>query len=339
MSWGYGYRDYVPVGQRKAQAKRHAEQVAKRAGREPHPVAISGTKIAKTFWGKAWCDHMESFSDYSNRLPRGRTYVRNGSVADLDISAGKLTAIVAGSDTYEIEIEIDRLSARDWKRIRSACATSIDSVLDLLGGRFSDGVMKVLTDRKDGLFPKPKEIRMSCSCPDWSRLCKHLAAVLYGVGARLDHHPELLFLLRGVDHNELVSEAVSAGSLTATLGTSSDDLAGEDLGAMFGIDLDAGLVEPEALEPARSKKKPASSRKKAADKPGAKKKAVKKKGVKKKVSEKVVVRKRPAKKPTAKKASVAAAETKQAAGKAGTVKKKVAKKKAVRKKAARKRQS
>jgi uncharacterized Zn finger protein len=330
MSWGYDYREYVPVGQRKAQAQRHAEEVAKRAGRKPHPVAISGTKIAKTFWGKAWCDHMESFSDYSNRLPRGRTYVRNGSVADLDISAGKLTAIVAGSDTYEIEIEIDQLSARDWKRIRGACATSIDSVLDLLGGRFSDGVMTVLTDRKDGLFPKPKEIRMSCSCPDWSRLCKHLAAVLYGVGARLDHHPELLFLLRGVDHNELVSEAVSEGSLTAALGTSPNDLAGEDLGAMFGIELDSGFVEQAAPAPTRSRKKPASLRKKTTKKAGAKKKAAKKttvkKGVKKKVSKKAAGRKRAAKKPAVKKASAGVAETKKATRKVSTTKKKATKK-------------
>ena len=168
MSWGYGYREYVPVGMRKAQATRFAIDHARQQGRSVQPVAINGRKIATTFWGKAWCDHLESYSDYANRLPRGRTYVRNGSVVDLDISAGCVKAIVAGSDVYEIDIQIDRLKAADWKRIRSDCSESIDSLLDLLGGRFSEGVMQRLTRRPDGLFPGPREIRMECSCPDWA---------------------------------------------------------------------------------------------------------------------------------------------------------------------------
>ena len=240
MSFDYGYRDYVPVAKRLAQAKKYALDVAKGEGRKPQPVEVSGTKIAKTFWGKAWCDHLESYSDYSNRLPRGRTYARNGSVVDLDISAAKIQAIVAGSDVYEIEIEIEPLLDSTWRLIRNDCAASIDSLLDLLGGRFSNGVMQRLTDRKSGLFPAPSEIHMNCSCPDWAGLCKHLAAVLYGVGARLDQQPELLFLLRNVDHTQLISEAVSGGNLNAALGGPTDELAGEDLGAMFGIDLDVG---------------------------------------------------------------------------------------------------
>lgn len=291
MSWGYEYREYVPVARRKSQAIRFAIEHAKNQGRSVQPVAIKGNKIAKTFWGKAWCDHLESYSDYANRLPRGRTYARNGSVVDLVISAGRVDAIVAGSDVYTIKIQIDRLQAARWKKLRQDCSASIDSLLDLLGGRFSDGVMQRLTDRSNGLFPSPKEISMDCSCPDWAGLCKHLAAVLYGVGASLDTRPELLFLLRDVDHTELVSEAVSDSNLSKALGEPSAGLAGEDLGAMFGIDLDVSSVATDAEAAPKKRRSPAKkksvSRKQAREKPTRKtvvKKATKKKAAKKKAT-------------------------------------------------------
>ncbi|HUY91300.1 MAG TPA: hypothetical protein VMV10_21355 [Pirellulales bacterium] len=237
MSWGW--RPYVPVATRRAQAAGFAQRLAKKEGRQLQPVKIGGQAIARTFWGKAWCDNLESYSDFANRLPRGRTYVRNGSVVDLQIEPGCVKAYVSGSEIYEVKIEIDQVQAAAWKRIKSECSASIDSLLDLLAGRFSDGVMQRLTRPADGLFPQPKQIRMACSCPDWAVLCKHVAAVLYGVGARLDEQPQLLFLLRNVDHNELVSQAVSAENLSGALGESGEALAGEDLGAMFGIDLDS----------------------------------------------------------------------------------------------------
>ncbi|MEQ9410028.1 MAG: SWIM zinc finger family protein [Fuerstiella sp.] len=263
---GFGFREYVPVGQRIAQAKKFAAARARKQKRQPEPVSIAGRNIAKTFWGKAWCDHMESFSDYANRLPRGRTYVRNGSVVDLQISKGRLKAIVGGSEVYQIDVKIDPLKPAVWKKIRSDCSQSIDSLLDLLAGRFSDGVMKRLTDRKQGMFPSPKEIHLKCSCPDWADLCKHLAAVLYGVGAHLDHQPELLFLLRGVDHTELVGEAVSAENLDLALGSGDAGLEKDDLGAMFGIELDDAASADSSRTP-RPKRK-AAGRKKAAGKTG-----------------------------------------------------------------------
>jgi uncharacterized Zn finger protein len=209
MSLGSGHRRYVSVGQRLSQARSYAADVAKEAGRQPQPVQPDGAKITSTFWGKAWCSHLESYSDYSNGLPHGRIPVRNGSVVDLEITAGRVEAIVAGSDVCEVEIVIERLADSHWRLIRDDCAASIDSLLDLLGGRFSKGVMSRLTDRNDGLFPSPREISLSCSCSNSTELCEHLAAVLYGVGTRLDERPELLFLLRDVDHAELVNEAVS----------------------------------------------------------------------------------------------------------------------------------
>jgi uncharacterized Zn finger protein len=156
----------------------------------------------------------------------------------------KIEAIVAGSDPYTVKIEITALDSKRWKSIRSECSESIDSLLDLLSGKLSDGVMKRLTDQKTGLFPAPREIKMSCSCPDYSSCCKHLAAVMYGIGARLDSQPELLFLLRGVDHQELVSQAIAAGNLDRELSTSgSGGLDSNDLGAIFGIELDSVASE------------------------------------------------------------------------------------------------
>lgn len=328
---GYGFREYVPVAQRIAQGKKQATTKAKEEGRKPAPVVISGQKIATTFWGKAWCEHLESYSDYSNRLPRGRTYARNGSVVDLLISTGRVNAIVAGSDVYDIDISIDPLKSTVWKKIRSDCSASIDSLLDLLAGRFSDGVMQRLTRRGDGLFPAPGEIHMKCSCPDWAGLCKHLAAVLYGVGSHLDRRPELLFLLRGVDHTELVGEAVSAENLETAFGSSSAGLQGEDLGAMFGIELDTFASEPAAVKSSRKRsnitRSATESRKKAAKKKVASKTPHKPSGSKRKS---VTQAKSSAKRKAVPQKETAAAATKSVA------KKKAAKKTATKKKAARK---
>lgn len=243
MSWGRSeWAPYVSVGQKLAMARRTAIQTAKKQKREPSPVELDGRKIAKSFWGQAWCKNLEAYQDFSNRLPRGATYVRNGSVVDLVISPTRIDAIVAGSEPYTVQIEISKLATSRWKAIRSDCSTSIDSLLDLLAGKFSDGVMKRLTDQKTGLFPAPSEIKMHCSCPDYSSCCKHLAAVMYGIGARLDRQPELLFLLRGVDHQELVTQAMAAGTLEKELSLTDGGLGSTDLGALFGIELDSSEV-------------------------------------------------------------------------------------------------
>lgn len=238
MSWGWRWKPYVPVAKRRATAQKYAEKLKKK-GRQIQPVEIEGRTIARTFWGKAWCDNLESYSDFENRLPRGRTYVRNGSVVDLQITSRRVTAIVSGSEIYDVTVEIAALAKSDWKKITADCSRTIDSLMDLLEGRLSGGVMERLTRQKEGLFPQPKEIKMQCSCPDWATLCKHVAAVLYGVGARLDLEPQLLFLLRDVNHLELIEQAVDGASLDAALSSNGDgSLADEDLGELFGIELD-----------------------------------------------------------------------------------------------------
>jgi len=242
-------------------------QKMEKRGTKIEPVKTGGgRKIARTFWGEAWCNHLEKFSDYDNRLPRGRTYVRNGSVCHLTISEGKVEAIVSGSELYEIKIDITSLPAKKWKKLREQCAGQIGSMLELLQGRFSDNVMAIVTDPENGLFPQPNEIKLDCDCPDWAEMCKHIAAVLYGVGARLDQQPELLFLLRNVDHEALISAELDMTS--ATSGQSKGRrLATSDLSNVFGIDLD------EPVTPARKKpgRKKTASRKKSVSKNSIKK--------------------------------------------------------------------
>jgi uncharacterized Zn finger protein len=249
MSW-YPYKSYVPVAARRAKAQKLAQKKAKK-GEKLSPVLITGGKIARSFWGTAWCKHLESCSDYENRLPRGRTYVRNGSVIDLQIERARIRAQVMGSELYSISVDIAPLAPGRWQAIRKQCAGEIGSLVDLLCGRFSDSVMRIITDPVKGMFPSPKEIKKRCSCPDHATLCKHLAAVFYGVGARLDTQPELLFLLRGVDHTELLEEAAKgAGQLATGSGARDDDvvtLEAARLADVFGIDIDTGTSVPASV--------------------------------------------------------------------------------------------
>lgn len=227
---------YVPVAQRRANAKAAMEKLGKQKGVQIQPVAISGRKIAASFWGKGWCDHMESFHDYANRLPRGRTYLRNGSVCHLEIKTGSIEAMVSGSQIYNVTITVAPIAQAKWKSVKAACTGQIGSLIDLLRGRLASGVMEVVSDRSTGLFPLPGEIRFRCDCPDCATMCKHIAAVLYGVGARLDHAPEKLFLLRGVNHEELVDVTSAIGAATGAKG-SRRRLAETGLDDIFGIDL------------------------------------------------------------------------------------------------------
>ena len=241
MSWGYyGWRPYVPVAVRRAKAARELAKLAKKGGRAASPVVLDGRKIASTFWGKAWCDNLEAYSDYENRLPRGRTYVRNGSVVDLQIGKGKVTAQVSGSELYRIEIKINPLPASLWKSIQTECAGKIDSLIELLQGKLSSAVMQIVTRRERGLFPTPKEIDLDCSCPDWADLCKHVAASLYGVGAKLDQNPSLLFLLRGVDPSDLISKASAAEAVRQTTATAggAPAMSEAEVADVFGIELE-----------------------------------------------------------------------------------------------------
>ena len=270
----YDFPAYIPVSERRAKAKKLAEKLT-RQGNQVSPILIEGRNIATTFWGKAWCKHLESYSDYENRLPRGRSYARHGSIIDLKISAGKVEALVSGSSLYNITVSIQQLSPEKWEAIQQKCAGKIDSLIDLLQGKLSDSVMAIMTDRDEGLFPGPQEINLNCDCPDWADLCKHLAAVLYGIGARLDTQPELLFTLRGVDHIDLLNSATEEAPILkegeeATLNS-------DDLSDIFGIEI---AKESPPAPPPNSTEGATQTESESESKPVKKKKTVRKKKTK-----------------------------------------------------------
>jgi uncharacterized Zn finger protein len=236
MYYDYGWRPYVTVAERRRKAAREMEKLKKK-GHPASPVVIEGRTIAKTFWGKAWCDNLERYSDFANRLPRGRTYVRNGSVVDLQIGGGEVHALVSGSEIYKVAVKVTPVSKTRWQSICTDCAGAIDSLVELLQGRFSKGVMERLCRQGSGLFPSPDEIQLSCSCPDWASMCKHVAAVLYGIGARLDQQPELLFKLHKVDEKELIAKAGKGLPLGGKALAPEKTLGSEDLSAIFGLEM------------------------------------------------------------------------------------------------------
>jgi uncharacterized Zn finger protein len=252
---------YVSVAERRLRAEREAGKLRKK-GSELSPVAIEGKKIASTFWGKAWCDNLESYRDYEYRLDRGRSYVRNGQVIDLQIAPHVVTAIVSGSSVYTVKINIAEVPKTQWKSICADCAGGIDSLVELLQGRFSKGVMERICRQGVGLFPIPADIRFSCSCPDGASLCKHVASALYGVGSRLDAKPELLFRLRAVNENDLVATIGDVLPMSKQGPAAGKVLEADDMAALFGLDM--GDVEDSAAPPPPDKIVPVAARKKAA---------------------------------------------------------------------------
>ena len=247
----YGWRPYVSVAERRRKAAKAMAKLKKK-GHPVSPVVVEGRTIVKTFWGKAWCENLEQYSDFANRLPRGRTYVRNGSVIDLQIAPGEIKALVSGSEIYEVAVKVAPVAKARWQSICTDCAGAIDSLIELLQGRFSKGVMERVCRQKSGLFPSPHEIQLSCSCPDWAGMCKHVAAVLYGIGARLDHQPELLFRLHNVDEKELIAGAGKALPQAKRAPAAGKVLGGEDLAALFGLEMAQG-TGADAAKPKRAK--------------------------------------------------------------------------------------
>lgn len=255
----YEWRPYVSAGQRRRNAEREMKRLAKQ-GHPVSPVVIDGRTIASTFWGKAWCSNLECYRDFENRLPRGRTYVRNGSVVDLQIAPGAVTAMVSGSDIYNVTVNVAAVPKARWSSICRDCAGAIDSLVELLQGRFSKGVMERICQQKTGLFPAPAEIEFSCSCPDWASMCKHVAAVLYGIGARLDEQPELLFQLRKVDEKDLIATAGKGLPLSQKGPSQSKVLKDKRLSELFGLELGDASGEAVPVKSRTRKKLPARGR-------------------------------------------------------------------------------
>jgi uncharacterized Zn finger protein len=325
MSRNSGYdndwRPYIPVAERRRLAAKKIAKL-KRAGRMISPVEIAGRKITTTFWGNAWSQNLESYSDYANRLPRGRTYVRNGSLVDLQIDVGRVQALVSGSEIYEVDIEIKLLAKARWIKVKGQCAGQIASLVEMLQGSISKGVMEIVTRKGTGLFPAPRDISFDCTCPDWATMCKHVASALYGVGIRLDHRPELLFTLRGVDPVEMVDAAIDR-PMPASWPRSGRRLESGELSSVFGVDIvnvaDAGPNIAASRKkadsgPSRKVRKNSTARKTQAKRSGkksARKKSEKKGSAKKKVD----VKKSAGKKGRARKAALKKSRTKKASRK------------------------
>jgi uncharacterized Zn finger protein len=271
----FEWRPYVSVAEKRRRAQRELAKLRKR-GQSVAPVTIEGRTIAKSFWGKSWCANLERYSDFESRMPRGRTYVRNGSVLDLQIARGEVAAMVAGSSFYKIKITVAPVTAARWNAICRDCAGEINSVVELLQGRLAKGVMDRVCQQGDGLFPSPEEIKLSCSCPDWADMCKHVAAALYGVGARLDEQPQLLFELRGVDQNELLAHAGQDLALTKAPPGAANILDNSDVAALFGLEMAESAIAAAAV-PAAPRQRPRSGASRASKTQVVKKTAPKKK--------------------------------------------------------------
>jgi uncharacterized Zn finger protein len=248
MAWYRGgwdsYPPYVPVGERRARGTLALAKVLKKSKRTAEPVIARRTRqLADTFWGKAWCDNLDRYADFANRLPRGRAYLRNGSVLDLAITRGRVEAYVAGTMLYRVTIGVAPLARTRWRRIVTRCTGRIGSLVGLLRGELSDQALGVLTHARQGLFPEPREMTFDCSCPDWATVCKHVAAVIYGVGIRLDARPELFFVLRQVDQAELLRSA-AAGAVSRSRANAGKRIADDRLATVFGIDLEDAAPTP-----------------------------------------------------------------------------------------------
>ena len=255
----WSYPRYVSVAEKRAKALKKLKQLKKK---NPHinPIVIEGTAIARTWWGKAWNKNLESYADYSNRIGRGRSYVRHGAVLDLQIHSGKVDSLVQGSRSkpYSVTVRIKSTGKKTWREIKTASEGKLDSLQELLAGKFPKALGEIFTIQGKGLFPSPKEIDFNCSCPDWASMCKHVAATLYGIGARLDEDPELFFKLRQVKMKDLVSEAVEGKTqelLKKARKKTARVIADSNLADVFGIDMESTVGLKKGKKKGTGKKK------------------------------------------------------------------------------------
>ncbi|UCF95026.1 MAG: hypothetical protein JSW39_13030 [Desulfobacterales bacterium] len=236
------YPRYVSVGEKRAKAAQKLAQLKKK-NPAVQPIVLEGPTLAKTWWGKAWNYNLECYADYSNRIGRGRSYVRHGAVLDLQIAPGQVHSLVQGSraQPYAVVIKIKGIKKNIWQNMKRACAGQLDSLSELLAGKFPKTIGEIFTVQGQGLFPSPQEIEFDCSCPDWADMCKHVAATLYGIGARLDNDPCLFFKLRKVDMDDLIQQTIKDRTyqlLEKAEKTSTGRIAESDLAGLFGIDME-----------------------------------------------------------------------------------------------------
>ncbi|MBI4653074.1 hypothetical protein HY750_02370 [Candidatus Kuenenbacteria bacterium] len=246
MSYYNYYPRYISVSERCDKARKKLKQLKKK---NPNitPLILNGTKLVNTWWGKAWNTNLEKYADYSNRIGRGRSYIRNGFVLDFKIKPGEITSLVQGTEShpYKVIIKIKPLDKKVWNKIKKQCEGKIESLQELIEGRFPKNLIEIFIAKSKGLFPSPKEIEFDCDCLDWASMCKHVAATLYGVGVKLDDDPKLFFLLRKVQINDLITEALrdkSKKMLKKAKEKTSRVIDNLDAVEMFGIEIDKKII-------------------------------------------------------------------------------------------------
>lgn len=245
MSYYYNYygranMHYRKVDEKKQLGDAYIKRMLKK-GYDIQPVSViaTGRKVTTTWWGKAWCDNLEKYADEENRISRGKTYLKDGFVLDLHIDKGEVTAIVQGNrkKPYEVEIDIAPLSKRRIDEILTNCGKKLDSLDMLVSGQFPKDLKELFTS-DEGLFPKLSEIRFYCDCPDSAYMCKHVAAVLYGIGVRMDEDPLLFFKLRGIDVNNFIDKTIKSkvNTLLDNASKKSDRIIKDsDIDKLFGL--------------------------------------------------------------------------------------------------------
>ena len=283
----WGFPKYVSVAEKKAKAAKKLKELSKKRP-DMKPVALKGSALAHTWWGKAWNRNLEQYADYSNRIGRGRSYVRHGAVLDLQIEPGEVIALVQGSgrNPYSVSVKIRTLKKETWQRMKTACEGTLESFQELLAGNFPKALGEIFICKDSGMFPAPREIKFDCSCPDWADMCKHVAAVLYGVGVRLDEDPKLFFRLRDAGIDELIKQAV-AGKVEKLLEKASRKsgriIEDKDIASVFGIDIEEqpAIVKNKSAKAAAGRKKSKPAKTSAGRKVSAKKELQESKRVKK----------------------------------------------------------
>ena len=235
----WGYSSYVSVDEQMPMAEAYIQK-ARKKGTLIDPVIAddSRRKICSTWWGDAWCRNLERYSDFSNRLPRGRRYVKNGFVLDLQIQKGVIEGLVQGTTRkpYNVVVHIDPLHLNVAARIQERCEFGISSLDALVNGQFPKDLQDLFAS-KEGLFPGPHEIHFDCSCADGASMCKHVAAVMYGTALRLEERPLLLFELGGIDPQSLVEKAIEnrLEQMLKNADRPSSRILTENVGDLFGI--------------------------------------------------------------------------------------------------------
>lgn len=211
MSFYGGFYSYTSVADKQRKAQKYIQKMEK-SGIVLHPIE-ENSKPGSTWWGKAWNQNMTRYADLENRVSRGHSYVRNGFVLDMTIEKGVVKALVAGSSStpYSVKVLFDVLTESELCKVNEICGQRIDSLEDLIFGRFPKDLGESFLDL---LFPSPSAIHFSCSCPDSAYMCKHIAAVIYGIGVRLDEDPLLLFSLRGIDSATLIRSSLESRTKT-----------------------------------------------------------------------------------------------------------------------------